>query len=99
AVAAGRSVMFPNGFASGLNLLSSYELAGKSPWQLSTIETTGADHAPGMKLVLEYYDALIFRGWLRPERSGLESHHGTRADAQTHTDTAMLDSELIDRDI
>ena len=52
-----------------------------------------------MKLVLEYYDALIFRGWLRPERTGLESRYGSKADAKTHTDTATLDSELVDRDI
>ncbi len=76
-----------------------YELAGKSPWQLSTLEAQGADHAPGMKVVLEYYDALIFRGWLRPERVGLESRHGSKADAETHTDTGTLDCELIDRDI
>jgi hypothetical protein len=99
AVSAGRSVMFPNGFASSSDLRMAYELAGKSPWQLSTLEAQGADHAPGMKLVLEYYDALIFRGWLRPERTGLESRHGSKADAETHTDTATLDSELIDRDI
>ncbi|MGA2439620.1 MAG: hypothetical protein ABSH08_01560 [Tepidisphaeraceae bacterium] len=98
-VSAGRSVMFPNGFASTSDPRMAYELAGKSPWQLSTLEAQGADHAPGMKLVLEYYDALIFRGWLRPERTGLESRYGSRADAQTHTDTATLDSELIDRDI
>jgi len=99
AVSAGRSVMFPNGFASSSDLRMAYELAGKSPWQLSTLEAQGADHAPGMKLVLEYYDALIFRGWLRPERTGLESRHGSKADAETHTDTATLDSELVDRDI
>ena len=98
-VSAGRSVMFPNGFASTSDPRMAYELAGKSPWQLSTLEAQGADHAPGMKLVLEYYDALIFRGWLRPERTGLESRYGSKADAQTHTDTATLDSELIDRDI
>ena len=99
AVSAGRSVMFPNGFASTSDLRMAFELAGKSPWQLSTLEANGADHAPGMKLVLEYYDALIFRGWLRPERSGLEARHGSRADAETHTDTATLDCEMIDRDI
>jgi hypothetical protein len=98
-MAAGRSVMFPNGFASTSDLRMAYELAGKSPWQLSTLEAQGADHAPGMKLVLEYYDALIFRGWVRPERVGLESIHGSKADAETHTNTATLDSELIDRDI
>jgi hypothetical protein len=99
AVSAGRSVMFPNGFASTNDLRAAYELAGKSPWQLSAFEAAGADHAPGMKLILEYYDALIFRGWLRPERSGLEARHASRADAQTHTDNASLDSELIDRDL
>jgi hypothetical protein len=98
-VSAGRSVMFPNGFASSNDPRLAYELAGKSPWQLSTLEAQGADHAPGMKLVLEYYDALIFRGWLRPERVGLESIHGSKADAETHTNTATLDCELIDRDI
>jgi hypothetical protein len=99
AVSSGRSVMFPNGFASANDPRMAYELAGKSPWQLSTLEAQGADHAPGMKIVLEYYDALIFRGWLRPERAGLESRHGSKADAQTHTDTGTLDCELIDRDI
>jgi hypothetical protein len=99
AVSAGRSVMFPNGFASTSDLRMAYELAGKSPWQISTLEVQGTDHAPGMKLVLEYYDALIFRGWLQPERTGLESRHGSRADAETHTRTATLDSELVDRDI
>jgi hypothetical protein len=99
AVSAGRSVMFPNGFASSGDLRTAYELAGKSSWQLSAFDVGGADHAAGFKLILEYYDALIFRGWLRPERSGLESRHGSRADAQTHTDSGTLDSELIDRDL
>lgn len=99
AVSAGKSVMFPNGFAAAEDPRAAFELAGKSPWQLSAFESAGADHAPGMRDVLEYYDALIFRGWMRPERTGLESRHGSRADAKTHTDTATLDSELIDRDL
>jgi hypothetical protein len=99
AVSAGKSVMFPNGFAAGGDPHAAFDLAGKSSWQLSAFESGGADHAPGMKEVLEYYDALIFRGWMRPERTGLESRHGSRADAKTHTDTATLDSELIDQDL
>ncbi len=99
AVSAGRSVMFPNGFAAGPDIRTAYQLAGQSQWQLSAFEAGGTDHAPGMRSILEYYDALIFRGWLRPERSGLESHFGSKADAQTHTDSGTLDSELIDRDI
>ncbi|MDP9175553.1 MAG: hypothetical protein M3O30_17055 [Planctomycetota bacterium] len=99
AVSAGRSVMFPNGFAAATDVRAAYELAGKSPWQLSAFDAATTDHAPGMKLILEYYDALIFRGWLRPERTGLEGRHASRADAKTHTDAATLDSELIDRDL
>jgi hypothetical protein len=99
AVSAGKSVMFPNGFASQDDPRNAFELAGKSSWQLSAFESSGADHAPGMTAVLEYYDALIFRGWMRPERTGLESRHGSRADAKTHTDTATTDSELIDGDL
>jgi hypothetical protein len=99
AVSAGRSVMFPNGFASTADLRTAYELAGKSSWQLSAFDAPGTDHAPGFRLVLEYYDALIFRGWLRPERTGLQSPHASRADAQTHTDTATLDSQIIDLDM
>jgi hypothetical protein len=99
AVSAGRSVMFPNGFASTADLRTAYDLAGKSSWQLSAFDAPGTDHAPGFKLVLEYYDALIFRGWLRPERTGLQTPHASRADAQTHTDTATLDSQIIDLDM
>jgi len=98
AVSSGKSVMFPNGFASSSDLRMAYELAGKSQWQLSSFDPGGADHAAGMRAVLEYYDALIFRGWLRPERTGLEAQHGSKADAVAHTDTATLDCQLIDRD-
>lgn len=105
AVSQGRSVRLPNLFASvaadGSDprlLESAAALAGKSQWVLSTFETSGADHAAGLLGALEYLDKLMFRGWLRPERVGLESRHGTRSDAAIHTDTGLLDSELIDLD-
>ncbi len=99
AVSQGKSVMFPNGFADTTDPRMAYELAGKSQWVLSSFDPGGPDHAAGIKTVLEYYDALLFRGWLRPERVGLEAQHGSRADAQAHTDTGTLDCELIDRDL
>jgi hypothetical protein len=105
AVSQGRSVRLPNLFASvaadGSDprlLESAAALAGKSQWVLSTFEASGADHAAGLLGALEYLDKLMFRGWLRPERAGLESKHGNRADAAIHTDTGLLDSELIDQD-
>lgn len=99
AVSEGKSVMLPNLFASTVDVTAAAELAGKSSWVLSALEVGGTDYAPGMQQVLEYYDALFFRGWLRPERVGLEGTHGTKAEAQAHTDTGTLDCELIDRDI
>lgn len=98
AVSAGKSVMFPNLFASGDDPRTAADLAGKSQWNLSAFDAGGADQTPGMLSALQYYDNLLFRGWLRPERVGLESQHGSRADAGTHTDTGATDSVLIDRD-
>jgi hypothetical protein len=87
AVSAGKSVMFPNGFADTSDIRMAYDLAGKSQWNLSSFDPGGADHAPGMKAILEYYDALLFRGWLRSERVGLQSQHGSRADAKTQLES------------
>jgi hypothetical protein len=105
AVSQGRSVRLPNLFASvaadGSDpraLEAAAALAGKSQWVLSAFEAGSADHSAGLLSALAYLDKLMFRGWLRPERAGLESTHGTRADAAVHTDTGLLDSELIDLD-
>jgi hypothetical protein len=106
AVSQGRSVRLPNLFASVVadgsdprSLEAAAALAGKSQWVLSAFEAGAADHAAGLLNTLNYLDKLMFRGWLRPERTGLESTHGTRADAAVHTDTGLLDSELIDLDL
>lgn len=98
AVSQAKSVRFPNLFASSDNAMQAADLAGKSQWVLSALDVGTSDHAQGLLETLRRYDSLFFRGWLRPERSGLESEHGSRADAETHTDTAVNDSELIDRD-
>jgi hypothetical protein len=105
AVSQGKSVRLPNLFASIVGdgsdprlLESAAELAGKSQWVLSAFEAGTSDHAAGLLGALQYLDKLLFRGWLRPERAGLEAAHGTRADAAVHTDTGLLDSELIDLD-
>jgi hypothetical protein len=98
AVSMGKSVRFPNLFASIDDPKTAADLAGKSQWVLSQFDPGGTDYSKGMLAALAYYDRLLFRGWLRPERVGLEAAHGTRADAQSHTETGILDSELVDRD-
>ncbi len=98
AVSMGRSVRFPNLFASIEDPTTAADLAGKSQWVLSQFDPGGTDYSPGILNVLANYDKLLFRGWLRPERVGLEALHGTRADAEQHSETSVLDSELLDRD-
>ncbi len=98
AVSMGRSVRFPNLFASMEDPVAAAELAGKSQWVLSQFDPGGTDYSPGLLNSLAYYDKLLFRGWLRPERVGLDTQHGSRADAQQHSESSIIDSELIDQD-
>jgi hypothetical protein len=98
AVSMGRSVRFPNLFASIEDPATAAELAGKSQWVLSQFDLGGTDYSPGLLNALAYYDKLLFRGWLRPERVGLDTQHGSRADAQQHSESSIVDSELIDQD-
>jgi hypothetical protein len=98
AVSMGRSVRFPNLFASIDDPAAAADLAGKSQWVLSQFDPGGTDYSTGMLNVLANYDKLLFRGWLRPERTGLEALHASRADAEQHSESSVQDSELIDRD-
>lgn len=99
AVAAGKSVVIPNLFAGADDVTRASQLAGKSQYVLSFLDPGGTDFAPGFIAQLRYLDALLFRGWLRPERTGLEGITGSRAEAQVHTDTGEIDSELIHADV
>jgi len=110
-VAVGRSVAIPNKFASFLagddgmgptpaSMERALAAAGKSDWVLSAFDPGGTDYSKGFLDTLAYYDKLMFRGWGRGERSGLEADKGGigTSDAGTHTDTGLLDAELIDQD-
>jgi hypothetical protein len=97
AVSMGKSVRFPNLFASIDDPTAAADLAGKSQWVLSQFDPGGTDHSAGLLAALAYYDKQLIRGWLRPERVALEAQHGTRADAAEHTETGIVDSELVDR--
>lgn len=100
-VSEGRSLAFPNLFAGmgNDNPELAAALAGKSQWQLSAVEIGGSDHSKGILDSLAYYDKLLFRGWLRPERAGLEATKaGSRADSQSQTDLAVVDSDTIGAD-
>ena len=96
----GRGVKLPNLFANSEDPRLSADLAGKSSWMVSFLEAANAAHnLTGLTERQRYYDALMFRAWLRPERVGLESQHGSRADASKHTETGLTDSELLHADV
>lgn len=96
----GRGVKLPNLFASTDDPRISASLAGQSSWMVSFLEaSTASNSLASLTERQRYYDALMFRGWLRPERTGLEARHGSRADADRHSDTAITDSELIHNNI
>jgi hypothetical protein len=56
------------------------------------------NQGPAITAILERMRAdedLMFAGYLRSARTGMESQHGSRADAQQHTDTDTSDPELV----
>lgn len=110
AAARGESIALPNKFASflsgeggmvtGAMLEKALAAAGKSEWVIDHLDPGGTDFSGGILEVLAYWDKRMFRGWHRPERTGLEATtSGSRADSQSHSDNSSQDCELIERDI
>jgi hypothetical protein len=96
----GRGVAFPNKYASFADLSQGLEFAGKSEWVLSYNNPAPTDHLPGIGGMCKYYDDLICRGWYVPERAALQATTaGSRADSKTHTDSASITAEMLDRAI
>jgi hypothetical protein len=60
--------------------------------------TQGPDIQACLSL-LDHYEALMFAGWLISPRTGLEGSHGTKAEADTHTESANEGSESLQNDI
>lgn len=44
---------------------------------------------------MQHYEDLMYAGYHRSARTGMESQHGSRADAEQHTDTGTIDSQNI----
>ena len=68
------------------------------PWMPKFIEAKGSH---GMEFVAQrkHKEALIFRGWLVPERAATEGTHGTKAEAETHGEVALQVAEEVHIDI
>ena len=97
--ARGESTMAPGLGANVIDPKLKGELAGKSDWVWQDYEAGGVDYTNGILADLVYHDSLCFDAWLRPARVGLESKHGSRADAKEHTDTSLLGTESDELDL
>ena len=61
-------------------------------WMVDFLETK-SDHSGGMINSARYLDSLKMRGWLVPERAGIEGQMGTKAEAEAHGDVGIGTAE------
>ena len=94
----GATLFFPNMAGNVNDPETAAKLAHFSKWFVEVLKTHSTDYSNGILAVLAYFDAMAFRAYLRPERTGLESKHGSRADSKQHTDTGLTDCELLDQE-
>jgi len=67
-------------------------------WRISFLEAAQQHGAEFVQLG-DRYDRLIFRGWLCPERTGMEGTHGTKAEAESHANVSLMVAELFLQEI
>lgn len=87
----------PKGNVEANKVLS--QLAGKPLINVDTKDF--GSNSPAILGILErmkHDEELMFGGGLRPSRSGLEGQHGTKAEAEVHTDTGTMNSENDDKE-
>lgn len=75
------------------------ELAGKSLTNFQVLDFSGQSAA--IRPILDrmiHAEENMFAGGLRSPRTGMEGKHGTKAEAEEHTDTGTLNAEMDDRE-
>ena len=98
-VAKGGGVTMPNELASDTEELSRRgggrrELSAWAIEFMSAASGAGAEFLDGLR----YYDSLMLRGLLVPERAVIEGQHGTLAEAGAHANIALNIAEATLRD-
>lgn len=96
----GRGVALPKVFLPGFEDLmrAGADISDLMAWTIRFLETR-AGHGTEMLEMCRHWERLMARGYLAPERTILEGQFGTKADAQTHTDTLMASSDEVASDI
>ena len=102
ALSSGQSIYYPNMVGlSPDDIARNAELAGKSFWSIETLDVGNpGPMATSLIEQLRYYDALLVRAWLVPERSVIEaSQSGSRADSESHGGITTADCDQVHADI
>ena len=73
------------------------QLGTDNPGWIVELQSTGTQEQAGFVDRLNYLDKQMCRGLLLPDRSVLEGTHGTKEEAQTHLDAAMVTKDLEHR--
>lgn len=96
----GSGVAMPNVLARhALDLArSGVEIKDLKAWHIEFLETRGA-HGQSFVAQLKHLESLMLRGWLVPERAATEGQYGTKAEAGTHVEVALVIADELYRDI
>jgi len=96
----GAGIAMPNTLAEYVSELS--RLGGNvkdmRAWNIDFLEV-GSSHGSEYETMMDKYERLMIRGWLVPERAISEGKFGTKAEAETHADIALLITNLVYRSI
>jgi len=94
-------VAMPNTLAKYVEDLARLGGAGKDSmkaWNISFLEAKAA-HGKDFVDGLSYWDKLMMRGWLQPERAALEGQHGTKAESETQSQWSYLVGQMLTEEI
>ena len=69
-----------------------------SAWSIDFLESKG-QHGGDLTDLMRYFDSLMMRGWLVPERAAIEGQQGTKAEAAVHGDIVLAGGELLLEDV
>lgn len=100
ALGAGKGVSMPNSLVAWADeaIRRGVDITKLKAWTISFLESAsghGAEYVGAMR----YFDSLLMRGWLVPERAATEGQSGTKAEAETHGDLAIATGEEFAGDI
>lgn len=91
----GNGVAMPNTFGKFAEDLarSGIDPGSLKAWSIDFLEDKGT-HGSEFTENLRHNEQLMMRGWLVPERVATEGQYGTKAESESHTDTAMIVAEF-----